>query len=517
MKYKTSPKAALVSLGCPKNLVDSEVALGYLQKAGFTLTFDESEADVLIVNTCSFIEDAKQESIETILELAEEKKKVPVRARLLVVAGCLAQNFGEEILQQIPEIDLLIGTGMVPVIGQVCREALDGKLTQSVWIDEPTFLYTEKTPRTRATLPHVAYVKIAEGCNNRCSYCLIPRLRGKLRSRTEDSIVAECQDLARQGVKEINLIAQDTTAYGMDLPFSSSGTTDTTGFSDTSSSSGSVGHDRKDRLVSLLKRLVKVEGLHWIRLLYTYPDSISRELLECMAEEPKICKYLDVPIQHINDTILHAMNRRSSRKSIEDTFALIREIIPDAIIRTSLMVGFPGEGKKQFEELRDFVARAQFDRLGVFSFSPQEETPAARLAGKVSQKVKEQRKDEILQLQAGISEQKNRKLIGTRQEVIIDLIENGEENSASGAGAADLAGPGGAAGAAGSAGSVCPGGAAGFAGTSVVIGRTAGHAPDIDGIVYLPPAVHCAAGDIVPVRIVRAECYDLFAEFLSIG
>jgi ribosomal protein S12 methylthiotransferase len=500
LRHKVFPKVALVSLGCPKNLVDSEVALGYLQQAGFTFTFDESEADVLIVNTCSFIEDAKQESVETILELAEEKRREPVRARLLVVAGCLAQNFGEELLQQVPEIDLVIGTGMVSMIGQICREALDGKLVQSVWIDEPTFLYTEKTPRIRATLPHVAYVKIAEGCNNCCSYCLIPRLRGKLRSRTEDSIVAECQSLTMQGVKEINLIAQDTTAYGLDLPSSPLGHVGPLG------TIGPFGHgehdkdkpdkpdepdkpdkyDKRDKLVPLLRRLVKVDGLRWIRLLYTYPDSITRELLTCIAEEPKICKYVDMPIQHINDTILHAMNRRSSRKSIEAAVALIREIIPDAIIRTSLMVGFPGEGKKQFEELRDFVAYAQFDRLGVFSFSPQEETPAARLAGKVSQKIKEQRRNEILQLQAEISARKNHQLIGTCQEVIIDQIgqiENEGENSAG----------------------------------TAVIGRTRGHAPDIDGLVYLTPNRHCAAGEIVPVRIIRAEAYDLFAEFLNIG
>ena len=487
MKHKSFPKAALVSLGCPKNLVDSEVALGHLQQAGFTLTFDESEADVLIVNTCSFIEDAKQESIETILELAEEKKKEPIRSRLLVVAGCLAQNFGEVLLQQIPEIDLVIGTGMISKIGQICREALDGKLIQSVWIDEPTFLYTEKTPRIRATLPHVAYVKIAEGCNNCCSYCLIPRLRGKLRSRTADSVVAECQNLARQGVKEINLIAQDTTAYGLDLPPCPLDTLDTL------DTLGPLGHDKRDKLVPLLKRLVKLEDLRWIRLLYTYPDSITRELLECIAEEPKICKYLDIPIQHINDTILHAMNRRSSRKSIEAVLALIREILPNAILRTSLMVGFPGEGKKQFEELRDFVAYAQFDRLGVFSFSPQEETPAARLAGKISQKVKEQRKNEILQLQAEISARKNHQLIGTCQEVIIDLIENEGGNSAGPDVLGDL--------------SPTP---------RAAIGRTAGHAPDIDGIVYLPPTMHCSAGDIVPVRIVRAEAYDLFAEFLNV-
>jgi len=503
LKHKVFSKVALVSLGCPKNLVDSEVALGYLQQAGFTLTFDESEADVLIVNTCSFIEDAKQESVETILELAEEKRREPVRARLLVVAGCLAQNFGEELLRQIPEIDLIIGTGMVSMIGRICREALDGKLVQSVWIDEPTFLYTEKTPRIRATLPHVAYVKIAEGCNNCCSYCLIPRLRGKLRSRTEDSIVAECQSLARQGVKEINLIAQDTTAYGLDLPSSSSGPLGPRGTlchdehdkdeHDQYDQYGKLDkYGKRDKLVPLLRRLVKLDGLRWIRLLYTYPDSITRELLTCIAEEPKICKYVDMPIQHINDTILHAMNRRSSRKSIEAAIALIREIIPDAIIRTSLMVGFPGEGKKQFEELRDFVAYAQFDRLGVFSFSPQEETPAARLAGKVFQKIKEQRRNEILQLQAEISARKNHQLIGTCQEVIIDQIdqidqvdqiENEGENSAGAA----------------------------------AIGRTRGHAPDIDGLVYLTPNRHCAAGEIVPVRIIRAEAYDLFAEFLNIG
>ncbi|MEW5803563.1 MAG: 30S ribosomal protein S12 methylthiotransferase RimO [bacterium] len=472
MKSGTFPRAALVSLGCPKNLVDSEVALGLLQQAGFTITLDESEADVLIVNTCSFIEDAKQESIETILELAEEKRTGS--ARLLVVAGCLAQNFGDELRREIPEIDLVIGTGMVPRIGQICKKVLERKKTdreltqtgwpdlpvQSVWVNEPGFLYTEKTPRIRATLPHVAYVKIAEGCNNRCSYCIIPRLRGKLRSRTAESIVAECRELARQGVKEITLIAQDTTAYGQDLPSS------------------------QDKLVPVLRKLAKLESLHWIRLLYTYPDSITPELLTCIAEEPRICKYIDMPVQHINDGILQAMNRRSSRKKIEAALDLIREILPDAVLRTSLMVGFPGEGKREFEELRDFVAAAQFDRLGVFSFSAQEETPAARLAGKVSQKVKEQRQNEILQLQADISTRKNHQLIGTSQEVIIDLIEHEGGNSAG----------------------------------CTALGRTSGHAPDIDGLVYVQGEgdALCFPGQILPVRIVRAGTYDLFAERLNI-
>lgn len=452
LKSNNSLKVALISLGCPKNLVDSEIALGQLQQAGFTVTFDEHEADILVVNTCSFIEGAKQESIETILEVAERKEAGSLR--YLVVMGCLAQEFGAELRRQIPEIDLLIGTGMVARIGWICRQYLTDKPDQLVWINEPDFLYTEHMPRIRATLPHVAYVKIAEGCNNCCSYCLIPRLRGKLRSRPADSIVAESLSLVQQGVREINLIAQDTTAYGQDLP------------------------SDQDKLVPLLRRLAKIDGLHWIRLLYAYPDSISRQLLECMAEEPKICNYLDIPIQHINDNILKAMNRRSSRASIESTIELIRQTLPGAVLRTSVMVGFPGEGRKQFEELGDFIAAAQFDHLGVFAFSPQEGTQAARMPGQISPKIKEQRQNEILRLQAEISADKNRQLIGSVQEVIIDFAGRAGENS---------------------------------------IGRTFGHAPDIDGAVYILPSsdIPCIGGQIYAARIVRATNYDLFAQILN--
>jgi len=451
LKPQKFPNVALISLGCPKNLVDSEVILGFLHQAGFTITFNETEAEIVVINTCSFIEDAKRESIETILELAEQKKRGPTR--LLVVIGCLAQDYGEELRQQIQEIDLVVGTGMIAHIAELCQDALEKKLQKFVWVNEPTFLYTEHTPRMRATFPHVSYVKIAEGCDNQCSYCLIPRLRGKYRSRESASVVAECRELVQQGVREVNLIAQDTTAYGHER------------------------HFVQDELVILLQELVKLEGLQWIRLLYTYPDFLSRELLECIAREPKICKYIDVPIQHINDGILRGMNRKSTRKSIEQAINLIQEILPQAVLRTSLMVGFPGEKEKQFEELRAFVDAVKFDRLGVFSFSPQEGTVAAQMKGKISQRVKEQRRDEILQLQAGISLEKNQRRIGTIQEVIIDTLQPKSRDSSSGA-----------------------------------IGRTAGHAPDIDGVVYLSGDTLWEVGEIRPVRITGADIYDLFVE-----
>ncbi len=451
MKPQKFPNVALISLGCPKNLVDSEVILGFLHQAGFPITFNETEAEIVIINTCSFIEDAKKESVETILELAEQKKGGPTR--LLVVMGCLAQDYGEELRQQIPEIDLVIGTGMIAHIVRLCQDALEKKLQKFVWVNEPTFLYTEHTPRMRATFPHVSYVKIAEGCDNQCSYCLIPRLRGKYRSRESASVIAECRELVQQGVREVNLIAQDTTAYGHDH------------------------HLVQDTLVVLLQKLVKFEALQWIRLLYTYPDFLSRELLECIARGPKICNYIDVPIQHINDSILRAMNRKNTRKSIENAINLIREILPQAVLRTSLMVGFPGEEEKQFEELRAFVADVKFDRLGVFSFSPQEGTKAAQMKGEISQRVKEQRRDEILRIQAGISLEKNQRRIGTIQEVIIDKIQPKSRDSSVGA-----------------------------------IGRTSGHAPDIDGVVYLSGDGLWKAGEIRPVRITGAETYDLFAE-----
>lgn len=451
MKPQKFPNVALISLGCPKNLVDSEVILGFLHEGGFPITFNESEAEIVIINTCSFIEDAKRESVETILELAEQKKRGPTR--LLVVMGCLAQDYGEELRQQVPEIDLVVGTGMIAHIVGLCQDALEKKLQKFVWINEPTFLYTEHTPRIRATFPHVTYVKIAEGCDNQCSYCLIPRLRGKYRSRGPASVIAECRELILQGVREVNLIAQDTTAYGHEH------------------------HFVQDTLIFLLQELVKLEDLQWVRLLYTYPDFLSKELLECIAREPKICNYIDIPIQHINDAILRAMHRKSTRKSIENAINLIRDILPQAVLRTSLMVGFPGEKEKQFEELLAFVAAVKFDHLGVFSFSPQEGTVAAQMKGKISQRVKEQRRDEILRIQAGISLEKNQRRIGTVQKVIIDRLEPKSRNSSFDA-----------------------------------IGRTSGHAPDIDGVVYLSGDSLWRAGEIRPVRITGAETYDLFAE-----
>ena len=454
MKQHVYPKAALISLGCPKNLVDSEVILGFLQEAGFPITYDEKEAELIIINTCGFIEDAQRESVDTILELIEEKKKG--RALGIVVAGCLAQRYGADLKKEIPEIDLLLGTGMLDQVGALCCNMLERNVDDPVLVnDEPVYIYSDQTPRIRATLPHVAYIKIAEGCDNRCSYCLIPSLRGRYRSRQIPSIVREAEKLVNQGVREINLIAQDTTAYGKDLP------------------------PNKEQLVPLLKELVKLKGLDWIRLLYTYPDFLTGELIELIAQESKICSYIDMPIQHINDEILGAMNRRGTRKSIEKTLSLIRKILPQAIVRTSIMVGFPGETEAHFNELLTFVSDVGFDRLGVFSFSPQKGTAAGKMKGKVSKKVKNKRQDTLLKLQAEISLEKNRQLVSSTQEVIIDGIEYQKGSRV-------------------------------FA-----LGRTRGHAPDIDGVVKVSGPVLLSPGDIQSVKITKAETYDLIAEAMG--
>jgi ribosomal protein S12 methylthiotransferase len=329
---------SLVSLGCPKNLVDAEVMLGHLPTDRFQIVTDEAQAEIIIVNTCAFIREAKEESVDTILEVADQKNTG--RCRLLVVSGCLSQRYQEELAGELPEVDLFVGTADAPRIVELLDQGLAGTGPRRA-IGRPDFLYDHTTPRALSSPFYTAYVKIAEGCANHCSYCVIPSIRGTLRSRSPSSVVAEVENLVAGGVKEINLIAQDVTAFGAD-------------------------RDDGANLVGLLEQLVKIDGLHWLRLLYAYPDGISDALLELMAREPKICRYLDVPIQHIDDQMLLAMNRRVDGAGLRALIGRIRGILPDVTLRTSLIVGFPGETDDQFRRLLAFVEEGHFERLGVF-------------------------------------------------------------------------------------------------------------------------------------------------------
>lgn len=434
----------LVTLGCPKNQVDSEIMLGLLDQAHFRIVDDVEEADVLIVNTCGFIESAKKESIDTILELSEYK--LSGRLKLLVVTGCLAQRYHDDLKQEIPEIDAILGTGNFDQIAEVIRAGLDGAAMGGV--TTPEFEYRKDLPRVTTSPAYTAYVKIAEGCNNRCSYCIIPALRGPVKSRSIEDIVEEVRDLAERDVKEVILVAQDTTVYGID-------------------------RYGKLMLPTLLQELVKIEKLHWVRIMYSYPDHINDELIEVMAKEPKICKYLDLPIQHASDRILERMNRPTKRVEVERLIAKIRQAIPDVVIRTSLIVGFPGETEEDFRELLDFVQTVRFDRLGVFTYSREENTPADQMEGHLSEDVKEERWDAIMAVQKDIALEHNEALIDQVVEVLVEEIYSEEE--------------------------------------AIIFGRTQWDAPEIDNLVYVH---NCRAqiGDVIKARIVDAMEYDLVGE-----
>ncbi|RMF84388.1 MAG: 30S ribosomal protein S12 methylthiotransferase RimO [Nitrospinota bacterium] len=454
------PKVGLVSLGCQKNRVDSEVMLGLLQQAGCQITTDAAEAEVIIVHSCAFIEAAKEESIDTILEMGELKKQG--NCRKLIVSGCLSERYREELSREIPEIDVLIGTGDLQRIVDICqslvlehhhdpfyrRQEKREKTRPQMWFQQKGFLYDADTPRLRTTPSHTAYVKIAEGCDYRCTFCIIPHLRGRQQSRTRESIVQEVRALAAQGVKEVNLIAQTINTYGRD-------------------------RYGRPQLVSLLEDLASIQGICWIRLLYNYPTDVTPELITLMAQEPKICPYFDLPLQHCNDTLLKAMNRKGRRKDIERLLHTIRETLPEAIIRTTFIVGFPGERERDFQELLRFVETVQFDRVGVFTYSREEGTPAALMKSQVPQAVKERRRHRLMEVQRAISRRKNEALVGTIQEVLIDGPSPDLEY--------------------------------------VMEGRTRGQAPEIDGVVYIE-GEQPSPGQLVPVRITRALDYDLIGE-----
>lgn len=438
----------MVSLGCPKNLVDAEVMLGRLAKDRYEITTDEREADIIIVNTCSFIKEAKQESIDTILDLADRKQDG--RCRLLIVTGCLPQRYQEELARELPEVDIFVGTGDYPRIAEIIEEK-SSRPEQLRYIGDPNFVFDESLTRLNSSPAYTAYLKIAEGCSNCCSYCVIPSLRGAFRSRPLESVLAEARSLVAGGAREINLIAQDITTYGRDLPGAPS-------------------------LETLIRELAAIDGLAWIRLLYAYPDGITDGLIQAIKNEPKVCKYLDLPIQHISDPILKRMNRRSTEPQIRELVARLREEIPEIALRTSLIVGFPGETEEDFRTLLHFVEEAQFDRLGVFCYSREEGTPAAEMPDQVSERVKRERYKKLMKAQARVSFKRNRRLIDTEEQVIVEGYSEETE--------------------------------------LLLKGRSSRQAPDIDGQVYIT-AGNANVGDIVRLRITDSSDYDLIGEIIS--
>ncbi len=438
----------MVSLGCPKNLVDAEVMLGRLAKDRYEITTDEREADIIIVNTCSFIKEAKQESIDTILDLADRKQDG--RCRLLIVTGCLPQRYQEELARELPEVDIFVGTGDYPRIAEIIEEK-SSRPEQLRYIGDPNFVFDESLTRLNSSPAYTAYLKIAEGCSNCCSYCVIPSLRGAFRSRPLESVLAEARSLVAGGAREINLIAQDITTYGRDLPGSPS-------------------------LETLIRELAAIDGLAWIRLLYAYPDGITDGLIQTIKNEPKVCKYLDLPIQHISDPVLKRMNRRSTEPQIRELVARLREEIPDIALRTSLIVGFPGETEEDFRTLLHFVEEAQFDRLGVFCYSREEGTPAAEMPDQVSERVKRERYKKLMKAQARVSFKRNRRLIDMEEQVIVEGYSEETE--------------------------------------LLLKGRSSRQAPDIDGQVYIT-AGNANVGDIVRLRITDSSDYDLIGEIIS--
>lgn len=391
-------KLGLISLGCSKNLVDSEHFLGILiNKRGFEFTENLEDADVIIVNTCGFIGDAKQESIDTILEVAQYKEQ---NLKKLIVAGCLAQRYAEELLEEMPEVDAIIGTGEIDKIESVIDEIfLEKRVIRS---DSLEFLANAETERVITTHPHTAYLKIAEGCNRKCTYCIIPELRGKLRSRSVEDIIEEAKNLSAMGVRELNLLAQETTEYGID-------------------------RYGEKYLAKLLKELVKVEGIKWIRSYYMFPNSVTEELIETIRDEEKLCNYFDIPIQHVAANVLQKMGRAKDFSQIRSLLTKIRKEIPDASIRTTVIVGFPGETEEDFEELKEFVKEFRFDYVGVFKYSREEDTVAHDLPNQIDEDIKERRYAELSNIQSEIAEIKNRELIGKELEVMIDGVSSESE------------------------------------------------------------------------------------------
>ena len=439
-------KLLFVSLGCDKNLVDSEEMLGLLTGNGFEIVDDETEAEAIVVNTCCFINDAKEESVNTILEMAEYKKTGS--CKVLVVTGCMAQRYKNEIIEEVPEVDAVLGTTSYGDILKAIREAMEGKHFQE--FKDIDYLPEKLGKRVLTTGGHFGYLKIAEGCDKHCTYCIIPKLRGKFRSVPMERLVTQAKEMAEEGVKELILVAQETTVYGTDIY-------------------------GKKSLHILLKELCKIKGIRWIRVLYCYPEEIYDELIQTMKEEKKICHYLDLPIQHASDAILKRMGRRTSKQQLIDTITKLRKEIPDIALRTTLITGFPGETQEQHEEVMEFIDTLEFDRLGAFTYSPEEDTPAATFEDQIDEEVKEDRQADIMELQQEIAFDKAEDMIG--REVLV-MIEGkvADENA--------------------------------------YVGRTYRDAPNVDGLIFINTDVELISGDFAKVKVTGALDYDLIGELM---
>lgn len=439
-------KILFVSLGCDKNLTDTETMLGMLTEKGHQMVDDEADAEVIVINTCCFIHDAKEESIQTILEMAAYKKEGNLKA--LIVTGCLAQRYQQEILDEIEEVDAVLGTTSYDKIVDVIERAVEGQ--KSLELNDLDALVLPDSKRVITTGGHFAYLKIAEGCDKHCTYCVIPKIRGNFRSVPMERLIQEATSLAEQGVKELILVAQETTLYGKDL------------------------YGEKS-LPRLLKELCKISGLRWIRILYCYPEEITDELIQVMKEEDKICKYLDLPIQHACDDILKRMGRRTSKAQLKAIIEKLRREIPEIALRTTLITGFPGETKEQHEELMEFIDEMEFDRLGVFTYSPEEDTPAAKMEHQIAEEVKEERQAELMELQQEIAFDLAEDMIG--REVLV-MIEGkvADENA--------------------------------------YVGRTYKDAPNVDGLIFVESDEELMSGDFAKVRVTGAVEYDLIGEII---
>jgi len=433
-----------VSLGCDKNLVDTEMMLGELLQKGYEFTDDEAEADIVVVNTCCFIGDAKEESINTLLEMAELKKAGQIK--LLVAAGCLAQRYKEEIQEEIPEVDVIIGTTAIKGIVEAIDNALQGNC-KNFYADLNEKPLTG-VKRVVTTGGHFAYLKIAEGCNKHCTYCIIPKVRGDYRSVPMESLVQEAKELAEKGVKELILVAQETTLYGMDLY-------------------------GKKTLPELLHKLAEIPGIFWIRILYCYPEEITEELIQTIKAEPKVCHYLDIPIQHASNAILKRMGRRTNQEQLRAMIAHLREEIPDICLRTTLITGFPGETQEDQEELIDFVDDCEFDRLGVFTYSQEEDTPAALMSGQIEEEIKSERQKQLMELQQFIAFEKAEEMIGR---VLVVMVEGK------------------------------------IAEDDVYVARTYRDAPNVDGYLFIKTGANLMTGDLVKVLVTDCNEYDLIGE-----
>ena len=436
----------MVSLGCPKNTVDSERVLGDLVTSGYDLTPDEEDAEIIIVNTCGFIESAKKESIDAILEMAQ--KKIDGKCQKLIVTGCLAERHTQELLDEIPEIDHMLGVGQYPQLKNILEE---GDFESRNHVATPAEYYESYTDRLLTTAFYTAYLKIAEGCSNRCAFCIIPKMRGPMRSRSPESILAEAENLAQRGVKEFNIISQDTTMYGFDLAM-------------------------KDGLERLLKGMAKIDGVEWMRLLYCYPTFLNSDVIDYIASEEKVCRYIDVPLQHTHDEMLKSMKRQETEGGVRKMIDELRLKIPEIALRTTFITGFPGETDEHFKHMLRFICEMQFDHVGIFTYSDEEGTTAFDYPGRVPEEVKEERKNILMEFQKEIALRKNQEKVGQVESVLVEGFD-AQENY-------------------------------------IMTGRLASQAPDIDGQVILEKC-EAEPGEIIPVRITAAADYDLVAEPVS--